>query len=175
MARDPARLHPALFCCASQRLRSRGSRNRLYHPIGITSARAARRRCHHSKVAVSRRIFQMGTLSAFAVFGAVDARADSCPTAKDPIATDRPDVTNSSLVVPFGSLQSENGINLSERDGGRAIDGTNTRWRLGVAPCLEFLVDVPSYTGNIHGPGSSGFSDVAPAVKWQVSPIPGKF
>jgi hypothetical protein len=127
------------------------------------------------KVAVSRRIFQMGALSAFAMFGAVDARADSCPTAKDPIATDRPDVTNSSLVVPVGSLQSENGINLSERDGGRAIDGTNTRWRLGVAPCLELLVDVPSYTGNIHGPGSSGFSDVAPAVKWQVSPIPGKF
>jgi Putative MetA-pathway of phenol degradation len=127
------------------------------------------------KVVVSRRIFQMGALSAFAVLGAVDARADSCPTARDEIATDRPDVTNSSLVVPVGSLQSENGINLSERDGGRTLDGTNTRWRLGVAPCLELLVDLPSYSGNIHGPGSSGFSDVAPAVKWQISPIPGTF
>jgi hypothetical protein len=127
------------------------------------------------KVAVSRRIIQMCGLSAFAVLGAVDARADSCPTAKDEIATDRPDVTNSSLVVPMGSLQSENGINFSERDGGRTIDGTNTRWRLGVAPCLELLVDLPSYSGNPRGPGSSGFSDVTPAVKWQVSPIPGKF
>jgi hypothetical protein len=38
------------------------------------------------------------------ILGAVDAQAESCPTAKDEIATDRPDVTNSSLVVPFGSF-----------------------------------------------------------------------
>jgi hypothetical protein len=125
---------------------------------------------------MSRRILQtIALLSSFAVLNAVDALADGCPTAKDEIATDRPDVTNSSLVVPVGSLQSENGINLNGQDGGRAIDGTNTRWRLGVAPCLELLVDLPSYTGNIHGLGNSGFSDVAPAVKWQISPIPGKF
>src|ERR1700676_3832955 len=113
-------------------------------------------------------------LSAFAISAAGEARADACPTAKDEIATDRPDVTNSSIVVPTGSLQSENGVNISARDGGRTIDGTNTRWRLGVAPCLELLVDVPTYFANIRAPGSSGFSDVAPAVKWQVSPIPGK-
>jgi hypothetical protein len=51
----------------------------------------------------------------------------------------------------------------------------NTRWRLGVAPCVELLVDLPTYSGNVRGPGNSGFSDVAPAVKWQISPIPGKF
>src|SRR3984893_3400043 len=113
-------------------------------------------------------------LSAFAISAAGEARADACPTAKDEIATDRPDVTNSSIVVPTGSLQSENGVNISARDGGRTIDGTNTRWRLGVAPCLELLVDVPTYFANIRAPGSSGFSDVAPAVKWQVRPIPGK-
>jgi hypothetical protein len=113
-------------------------------------------------------------LSAFTVLGAVDAQAEGCPTAKDQIATDRPDVTNSSLVVPGGSLQSENGVNVSARDGGRTIDGTNTRWRLGVAPCLELLLDLPTYFANIRKPGSSGFSDVAPAIKWQVSPIPGK-
>ena len=101
-------------------------------------------------------------------------KADTCPTAKDEIATDRPDVTNSSLVVPVGSLQSENGVNFSARDGGRTIDGTNTRWRLGVAPCLEVLLDLPTYFANVREPGSSGFSDVAPAIKWQVSPIPGK-
>jgi hypothetical protein len=122
---------------------------------------------------VPKRTLQICWLSAFAVLGAVDARADACPTAKDDIATDRPDVTNSSLVVPVGSLQSENGVNFSARDGGRTIDGTNTRWRLGVAPCLELLLDVPTYFANIRGPGSSGFSDVAPAIKWQVSPLPG--
>ena len=113
-------------------------------------------------------------LSAFALPGAIDARADSCPTAKDEIATDRPDVTNSSLVVPVGSLQNENGVNVSSRDGGQSIDGTNSRWRLGIAPCLEVLVDVPTYFANLRGPGNSGFTDVSPAIKWQISPVPGK-
>jgi hypothetical protein len=126
------------------------------------------------KVSVSGRTLQICLLQAFTILGAIDAHAVSCPTAKDEIATDRPDVTNSSLVVPVGSLQSENGVNFSARDGGRTIDGTNTRWRLGVAPCLELLLDVPTYFANIRRPGSSGFSDSAPAIKWQVSPIPGK-
>ncbi len=102
------------------------------------------------------------------------AKADSCPTTKDEISTDRPDVTNSSVVVPAGSLQSENGVNLSARDGSRFVDGTNTRWRAGIANCLEFLVDVPTYFANVRGGEGSGFSDVAPALKWQISPIPGK-
>ena len=102
------------------------------------------------------------------------AKAESCPSARDEISTDRPDVTNSSLVVPAGSLQIENGINSSARDGGRFVDGTNTRLRLGITQCLELLVDVPMYFANVRGPGSSGFSDLAPALKWQISPIPGK-
>ena len=93
---------------------------------------------------------------------------------KDEINTDRPDVTNSSLVVPAGSLQIENGINFSERDGGRFVDGTNTRLRAGITNCLEFFVDTPTYFANIRSPENSGFSDVAPALKWQVSPVPGK-
>ena len=104
----------------------------------------------------------------------IAAKADSCPSTRDEISTDRPDVTNSSLVVPAGSLQIENGINSSARDGGRFVDGTNTRLRLGIAQCLELLVDTPTYFANFRGPGNSGFSDIAPALKWQISPIPGK-
>jgi len=126
------------------------------------------------KVFVSKRTLLICWLSAVAIFAAVDARAEGCPTTNDQIETDRPDVTNSSLVVPIGSFQSENGVNLSARNGGQTIDGTNTRWRLGVANCLELLVDLPTYFANVRGPGSSGFSDVAPAIKWQVSPLPGK-
>jgi hypothetical protein len=33
---------------------------------------------------------------------------------------------------------------------------------------------VPTYLANVPGPEGSGFSDVAPALKWQISPIPGK-
>jgi hypothetical protein len=43
---------------------------------------------------------QICLLLAFAIFGAIEAQAEGCPTTKDEIATDRPDVTNSSLVVP---------------------------------------------------------------------------
>jgi hypothetical protein len=102
------------------------------------------------------------------------AKADSCPSIKDEINTDRPDVTNSSVVVPAGSLQIENGVNFSTRAGDRFVDGTNTRLRAGIANCLEFLVDTPTYFANLRSPEKSGFSDVAPALKWQISPIPGK-
>ena len=54
------------------------------------------------------------------IIAVADARADGCPIAKVEIATDRPDVTNSSLVVPVGSLQSENGVNLSADSNMRA-------------------------------------------------------
>jgi hypothetical protein len=121
---------------------------------------------------VLKRTLQNCLLSTCVIFCASEARAESCPTAKDEIATDRPDVTNSSVVVPVGSLQSENGVDFSARDGGRTVGVPNSRWRLGIAPCLEILVDAPSYFASVHGTGSSGFSDVAPGVKWQISPVP---
>jgi hypothetical protein len=102
------------------------------------------------------------------------AAADGCTQPSAPIATDRPDVTNSSVVVPVGSLQNENGINVSRRAGADIFDGTNSRWRLGIAPCIEVLVDLPNYVGTFRGAGASGFGDVAPAFKWQISPVPGK-
>ena len=109
--------------------------------------------------------------------GSIEAgiAADTCTQTSAPIETDRPDVTNSSVVVPVGSLQSENGINVSRRDGATIFDGTNSRLRLGIAPCLEVLVDLPSYVTSFRGPGASGFTNLAPGVKWQISPIPGKF
>jgi hypothetical protein len=36
------------------------------------------------------------------------------------------------------------------------------------------LVDVPTYFASTRT-GNSGFTDVSPAIKWQISPIPGKF
>jgi Putative MetA-pathway of phenol degradation len=124
----------------------------------------------------SRHVVIISALSLCALIhlGLPAAAADDCPKASDEIATDRPDVTNSSIVVPVGSLQSENGINLSARNGARIVDGTNSRLRLGIAPCLEVLVDLPTYFAAVRGPASSGFSNVAPAVKWQISPLPGK-
>jgi hypothetical protein len=102
------------------------------------------------------------------------AAAEGCTQPSAPIATDRPDTTNSSVVVPVGSLQNENGVNVSRRDGADIFDGTNSRWRLGIAPCFEVLIDLPNYVGTFRGDGASGFGDVMPALKWQISPVPGK-
>jgi hypothetical protein len=108
-------------------------------------------------------------------WGIVPAFADGCPKPSDEIETDRPDTTNSSRVVPQGSLQFENGINFTMPEGSAVLDGTNTRVRLGIAPCLEVLVDVPTNSATLNGPAPSGFTDVVPAVKWQISPLPAKF
>jgi hypothetical protein len=73
--------------------------------------------------------------------------AESCPKPSDPIETDRPDITNSSRVVPAGSLQFENGVNITTPDHSLSVDGTYTRARLGIAPCLE-MADQPSSSQN---------------------------
>ena len=66
-------------------------------------------------------------VSMLALLGTIArAAAGSCPMPGDEIATDRPDVTNSSLVVPTGRLQNENGVNFSSNDGGHIIDGSNS-------------------------------------------------
>ncbi|WP_245470835.1 transporter [Bradyrhizobium guangzhouense] len=100
------------------------------------------------------------------------AEAGECPSPQSEIATDRPDVTNSSLVVPGGSIQIENGLNTSGQGTSKGFDGSNSRLRFGVAPCLEVLVDVPSYVGRLTGSVDTGFTNVVPAVKWQVRGLP---
>jgi hypothetical protein len=116
------------------------------------------------------------TILAATIGLATDAlAAEDCPTAGDDIATDRPDVTNSSVVVPYGSLQIENGINVTRGQQSTVFDGTNTRLRFGVSSCTEILIDLPNYVHSIQGRGPNGFSDVAPAIKTQLGPLPGNF
>lgn len=115
-----------------------------------------------------------GTLLIAALCGTpwVAAFADGCPDASQDIVTDRPSVTNSSVVVPTGSLQMENGVNWTVHPGQGALDGPNTRLRLGIAYCTEMLVDLPDFTGGIYGHGPVGFSDIAPAIKHQFGGLP---
>jgi len=117
----------------------------------------------------------LASVLVLAVSGTPATAAEKCTQTSSPIETDRPDVTNSSVVIPVGSFQIENGVNLSSSGGSQIFDGTNSRVRLGVAPCLEVLLDLPSYVSAFRGPGPSGFTSVAPGLKWQISPIAGKF
>src|SRR5947208_12345425 len=121
------------------------------------------------------RALRLAALVAASLAGIGSAAAAECTQPNTPIETDRPDVTNSSIVVPVGSLQNENGIDTSRDHGADILNGTNSRWRLGIAPCLEVLVDLPTYVTTFRGSGTSGFGDVVPAVKWQISPLPVKF
>jgi hypothetical protein len=100
------------------------------------------------------------------------ALADGCPDATQDIVTDRPSVANSSVVVPTGSLQAENGINWTAGSGHGTLDGTNTRLRLGVVSCTEMLVDLPDYNLGLYGHAADGFTDVAPAIKHQFGGLP---
>jgi outer membrane putative beta-barrel porin/alpha-amylase len=122
----------------------------------------------------SRRSLRLAAVVSGTLAGIVSAAAAEC-TQESHIETDRPDVTNSAVVVPTGSLQNENGVDTSRDHGADILSGTNSRWRLGIAPCLEVLVDLPNYVTSYRGAGPSGFGDVVPAVKWQMSPLPSKF
>ena len=94
-----------------------------------------------------------------------------------PIATDRPTFANSSIVVPSGSLQAENGILDTSNLGRNILDGPETLVRFGVAAKTELRLTVPNYYYNLTaggGPGS-GFGDLAVGVKQQLGPTPGGF
>ena len=93
-----------------------------------------------------------------------------------PIATDRPSVTDSSVVVPSGSFQAENGFAETTDQGQRTVDGPETLMRFGLASKTEARLTVPDYFGQVAGSGiGSGFGDLAIGVKQQLGPAPGGF
>jgi hypothetical protein len=89
-----------------------------------------------------------------------------------PIATDRPAVADSSVVVPFGSIQAENGFLETRSAGQSVIDGPESLIRLGIAQKTELRFTVPDYFDNLTA-GGSGFGDFALGVKEQLGPVRG--
>lgn len=98
--------------------------------------------------------------------------AASDPSAA-PIATDRPAVAGSSVVVPPGSLQAENGFARTVSLGQRTLDGPETLLRFGVASKTELRLTTPDYFGRVGM--SSGFGDLAAGMKQQLGTTPGGF
>jgi hypothetical protein len=93
-----------------------------------------------------------------------------------PIVTDRPSFTASSIVVPAGSVQAENGFLDNSTQTLRTLDGPETLVRFGVLSKTELRFNVPDYyynenTGLAAGaPTASGFGDLAVGVKQQLGP-----
>jgi hypothetical protein len=102
------------------------------------------------------------------VIGVTRADATDCPHQDDSIETDRPDVSNSSLVVPQGSLQIESGIDGNHTDQGRTLDGPQARIRFGAFRCGELLVDLPNYSQSFAGRGGTSSSPVVISIKRQL-------
>lgn len=111
------------------------------------------------------------------ICGTVLLRGQRPPDSDEPIATDRPSVANSSVVVPPGSFQVENGLLATTSQGQRSFDGPETSLRFGVASNTELRVSVPDYYYDVPsaaGPGS-GFGDVTLGMKQQLGPTLGEF
>lgn len=97
----------------------------------------------------------------------------AAPPTPGPIATDRPSVTDSSVVVPVGSIQAENGFLETKTDGQDIVDGPETLIRYGLLGKTELRLTVPDYFYNASTGHYSGFGDVALGVKQQLGPVGG--
>jgi Putative MetA-pathway of phenol degradation len=91
------------------------------------------------------------------------------------IATDRPAVTNSSVMVPTGGVQVENGFLETSCQGQSVLDGPESLVRFGVAKRTQLRFTLPDYFHNLNADGGSGFGDFAFGVKEQLGPTLGKF
>jgi hypothetical protein len=109
---------------------------------------------------------------------AFQAKAQTCgANAHSPIATDRPQITSSSIVVPCGSLQFENGFQETSNGGQRGFDFPETSVRFGIASKTELRFGAPNYLNHDDtGSGfANGFNDLSLGFKQQLGPTRGGF
>jgi len=91
-------------------------------------------------------------------------------SAQRTIATDRPAVTDSSIVVPSSYLLLENGLTETGTQGQQSLDLPETLIRFGLTPKIELRFTVPDYFQNSNmGRGfASGWGDLSLGVKQQL-------
>ncbi|HWZ45442.1 MAG TPA: transporter [Candidatus Saccharimonadales bacterium] len=116
----------------------------------------------------------IGLLLSMAVLLATPSLSgQTVPNPEEPISTDRPSIANSSVVVPKGGFQIENGLLITGAQGQWVFDAPETSLRYGVFRKTELRLSIPDY---FHGlPGSaavpSGFSDTSIGIKQQLGPL----
>src|ERR1700683_1872930 len=116
--------------------------------------------------------------SGFAVALLLAPLARPGPSAADTdvtINTDRPAVTDSSVVVPAGALQVKTGVRATDRNGRYARDFPETLLLYGLFDKTELRLTVPDYYHNLPASlgSASGFGDGAIGVKQQLGAAAG--
>jgi len=91
------------------------------------------------------------------------------------IITDRPDITESAVVVPKASLQAENGFTWTNDHLDHVAALCQTLLRLGLSDRTELRVTLPSYSLDFSRGLSSGVTDISVGFKQQLGPLPGGF
>jgi hypothetical protein len=88
------------------------------------------------------------------------------------IVTDRPAVSGSSVAMPLGAFQVENGM-LGTDQGNWLLDLPESLIRYGLFKKTELRLYVPDYYQSFETGGGSGFGDLAFGVKQQLGPAAG--
>jgi hypothetical protein len=110
------------------------------------------------------------------LFCAASANTGLAQSGGEEIITDRPDITESAVVVPKASLQVENGVTWTNDQLDRLVTLCQTLLRLGVSDRAEFRLSLPSYSQDFsRGVSSSGVTDTSIGFKQQLGPLPGGF
>src|SRR5271170_817597 len=121
-----------------------------------------------------------GVLMVVFVAGTIAGQAQKQTCGSDAvstISTDRPQITSSSIVVPCGSLQFENGFQATSTGGQETYDLPETSIRFGIARKTELRYMVPDYYWDLAtGSGAAtGLGDMSLGFKQQLGPTKGKF
>ncbi len=110
----------------------------------------------------------------FVLGGPLWSQDPNAPTAPSPINTDRPAFADSSVVVPKGSLQIENGFLETSFGRQQSFDFPETQLRFGVGDKTELRFSVPDYYQHFDGLGfANGWDDISAGIKQQLGPIHG--
>ena len=108
------------------------------------------------------------------LFCAASANTGLAQSGGEEIVTDRPDITESAVVVPKASLQAENGLTWTNDHLDNLVALCQTLLRLGLSDRTELRLTLPSYSlGFSRGLGSSGATDMSIGFKQQLGPLPG--
>lgn len=90
----------------------------------------------------------------------------------DPITTDRPDFTESSVVVPKKWLQIESGLTYQGFRSGSVFTGPELLTRYGLSDRSELRLGLPDYGRmRVAGRNRHGFGDTYLGAKFQIGPL----